>query len=176
MQAEEHVILVDHKNQMLGTMEKMEAHSKGKLHRAFSTFIFNTQGQLLLQQRAINKYHSGAKWTNTCCSHPRPGEAVYDAANRRLSEEMGLVCKLRPVFDFVYHAELAGGLIEYEYDHVLFGVTDAVPKPNKDEVIGYEYCDVPSLESDLHNNPAKYTEWLKICLGQVKRVKNSIQF
>ncbi|RZM25433.1 MAG: isopentenyl-diphosphate delta-isomerase, partial [Pedobacter sp.] len=112
----EEVILVDHDDKEISTMAKLDAHIEGKLHRAFSVFIFNSEGDLLLQQRALSKYHSGGKWTNTCCSHPRPGELTSDAALRRLKEEMGMACVLKPVFTFCYKAEVENGLIEYEYD------------------------------------------------------------
>jgi isopentenyl-diphosphate delta-isomerase len=173
MQSDEYVILVDHNDQVLGSMEKMEAHQKGKLHRAFSIFIFNHHGHLLLQQRALSKYHSVGKWTNTCCSHPHPGEVVHDAANRRLMEEMGMTCKLRPVFNFIYQANLDLGMIEHEFDHVFFGVSDAIPKVNKKEVMDYKYSELSALEYDIQNNPANYTEWLKACFSRVKKLSYS---
>ncbi len=118
------VILVNEADEPIGTMEKMEAHVKGLLHRAFSIFIFNSRGEMLLQQRAGGKYHNGGLWTNTCCSHPIPGEKVLSAAKRRLSEEMGFVTELSPAFNFTYKATFDNGLTEYEYDHVLTGVYD----------------------------------------------------
>jgi isopentenyl-diphosphate delta-isomerase len=164
----EKVILVDVNDYEIGEMEKMEAHLKGKLHRAFSVFIFNTQGELLLQQRANDKYHSAGKWTNTCCSHPRPGEETLAAANRRLMEEMGLKCNIKHVFSFQYLAEVtAQGLIENEYDHVFFGETDLSPVINPNEVSAYKYVKMDDLLHDIKINPDHYTEWLKICFDRV---------
>jgi isopentenyl-diphosphate delta-isomerase len=163
----EHVILVDDNDAPIGTMEKMEAHQKGLLHRAFSVFIFNTKGQLLIQQRALHKYHSGGKWTNTCCSHPRYGETTLDAAHRRLYEEMGMRCDLRHVFSFSYRAEFDDGLIEHEYDHVFFGICNDIPKINPDEVAAYKYMDMDVLKNELNTNSSLYTEWLKICFDRV---------
>lgn len=164
---EEEVILVNENDQPIGTMPKLEAHLTGQRHRAFSVFIFNSAGELLLQQRALDKYHSGGKWTNTCCSHPRPGELTSDAANRRLKEEMGMVCELNPVFSFSYCAEVENGLIENEYDHVYFGSTDALPNPNPEEVADFKYMPMEALALDLQKNNEEYTEWLKICFEQV---------
>lgn len=148
-------------------MPKMQAHLSGALHRAFSIFIFNKKGQLLLQQRALNKYHSGGKWTNTCCSHPRIGEHIENAAHRRLFEEMGMKCELTYGFNFLYKADVENGLLEHEYDHVYFGYTDDLPVLNADEVAAYQYIDLEYLSEDLNNHPEKYTEWLKISLAQV---------
>jgi len=170
----EHVILVDLNDKEIGVMPKLEAHLEGKLHRAFSIFIFNTKGELLLQQRALTKYHSGGKWTNTCCSHPRPGEQIMDAANRRLVEEMGMTAELRHVFSFTYMAELADGIIEYEFDHVFFGISDTLPVLNFDEVTSYEYKDMNLLSNDLSTHPDKYTAWLKICFSRVMNDYNQI--
>jgi len=164
----EQVILVDIDDNVLGTMEKMDAHVLGKLHRAFSVFIFNTSGELLLQQRALTKYHSGGKWTNTCCSHPRLGEETLDAANRRLLEEMGMKCDLQYAFNFTYKAELLDGIEEHEYDHVYFGISDELPVPDPEEVSGYKYLALDVLSKDIEQNPDEYTEWLKICFKQVQ--------
>ncbi|TDQ11596.1 isopentenyl-diphosphate delta-isomerase [Pedobacter metabolipauper] len=163
----ESVILVDQEDNAIGTMQKMEAHLQGELHRAFSVFIFNTSGELLLQQRAWNKYHSAGMWTNTCCSHPRAGEENMDAANRRLAEEMGMTCTLNYVFNFTYKAELKDGISEHEFDHVFFGITDVLPVPNPDEVAGFKYCDMKSLAIEIETHPEKYSEWLKICFDKV---------
>lgn len=163
----EEVILVNTDNEVLGYMEKMEAHEKGLLHRAFSIFIFNTKGEILLQKRAISKYHSGGLWTNTCCSHPRKNESFLDAANRRLSEEMGMSCVLNEVFSFIYKAELDNNLTEHEYDQVLFGTTDQIPVLNKAEAEDYKYIKPDQLKIDIHNNPSQYTEWLKISFEKV---------
>ena len=163
----EEVILVNTDNEVLGYMEKMEAHEKGLLHRAFSIFIFNTKGEILLQKRAISKYHSGGLWTNTCCSHPRKNESFLDAANRRLSEEMGMSCVLNEVFSFIYKAELDNNLTEHEYDQVLFGTTDQLPVLNKAEAEDYKYIKPDQLKIDIHDNPSQYTEWLKISFEKV---------
>ena len=163
----ENVILVDRNDTEIGLMPKMEAHLTGVLHRAFSVFIFNTKGQLLLQQRALDKYHSGGKWTNTCCSHPRIGEDTKDAANRRLLEEMGMNCDLIYGFNFLYKADVQDGLLEHEYDHVYFGITDDKPLINKAEVADYKYIELSALQNDLINQPEQYTEWLKIAFDQV---------
>ena len=135
----EKVILVDKTDHQIGEMEKQEAHIKGLLHRAFSIFIFNSKGEVLLQQRAFHKYHSGGLWTNTCCSHPRNGETTIQAANRRLMEEMGMSCVLTEEFSFIYKAKLDNDLYEHELDHVLFGTTDLLPQINKEEVADYKY-------------------------------------
>lgn len=168
----EEVILVDKNDVKVGTMEKMEAHRDGgTLHRAFSVFVFNTDGDLLLQRRAEHKYHSGGLWTNTCCSHPRPGETVREAANRRLVEEMGMECKLVELFSFEYKAELDGGMTEWELDHVLLGLSDVEPQINPDEVAEFKYMPLSEIDSDLKSNPDNYTEWFKICFKRVKLEK-----
>lgn len=167
MKIEETVILVDRDDQEIGTMEKMEAHLQGSLHRAFSVFIFNKKGELLLQQRAGGKYHSGGKWTNTCCSHPRPGEVTLKAAHRRLQEEMGIAAELNFVFSFVYRAAIQDDLVENEYDHVFFGVTDALPTPDREEVSSFKYVTMARLAADLKENPGDYTRWLAICFDEV---------
>lgn len=164
---EDKVILVDVNNRAIGVMPKMEAHIQGKLHRAFSVFIFNTKGELLLQQRALDKYHSAGKWTNTCCSHPKPDEETINAAHRRLMEEMGMECELYPVFNFQYRAEVTEGIIENEYDHVFFGTTDQVPVINPLEVVAYRYINMNDLPDEIATQPDQYTEWLKICLIRV---------
>lgn len=164
---EEQVILVNENDTPIGTMPKMDAHRQGKLHRAFSVFIFNSAGHLLLQQRALDKYHSPGKWTNTCCSHPRPNEDTLDAAKRRIMEEMGMECELRPMFTFTYHAELENGLIENEYDHVYFGKSDALPEPNPEEVANFAYILMSELSKQLLDRPDQFTAWLKICFEQV---------
>ena len=166
----ENVILVDEKDQVIGIMPKMEAHLLGKLHRAFSVFIFNSKGELLLQQRAADKYHSGGKWSNTCCSHPRPGEDTLAAAHRRLFEEMGLKCKLNEAFSFIYKVEMDGGLIEHEYDHVYVGVSDELSVPDPGEVAAYCYQNMSELEEKLISEPDQYSEWLKICFSRVNNI------
>ncbi|MBM72511.1 MAG: isopentenyl-diphosphate delta-isomerase [Crocinitomicaceae bacterium] len=168
----EEVILVDKNDVECGTMQKMEVHKNGgALHRAFSVFIFNTKGELLLQKRAEHKYHSGGLWTNTCCSHPRPGETTREAGNRRLVEEMGMDCKLIELFRFEYKAELNQGMTEWELDHVLLGLSDKVPQINKDEVAEYKYMSLDEIDHDLKINPQNYSEWFKICFERVKLEK-----
>lgn len=158
------VVLVDENDKQTGLMPKMEAHEKGVLHRAVSVFIFNLKGEMLLQKRALDKYHSAGLWSNASCSHPKPGEAPGDAANRRLREEMGIDCDLHKIFTFVYKADLENNLTEYEYDHVFFGVTDAVPKPNPNEVADWKYMTEESLLAEIKYVPELYTEWFKICI------------
>ena len=161
------VILVDTKDNALGTMQKMDAHVKGELHRAFSVFIFNTRGELLLQKRALDKYHSAGMWTNTCCSHPRPGEDTLDAARRRLNEEMSLKCELTHQFSFLYTADMPEGISEHEFDHVYFGVSDALPVINPHEVADFRYITMSDLANELELQPDKYTAWLRICFDRV---------
>ncbi len=168
---EEQVILVDEHDQQIGTMEKLEAHLTGNLHRAFSVFIFNSNKELLLQQRALHKYHSAGLWANTCCSHPKPGEETIDAANRRLQEEMGMKCSLSYGFSFTYKEEFSNQLTEHEFDHVYFGTTDELPLPNPDEVANFKYCSLEALEEDLQKNPDQYSAWLKICFQRMVEYK-----
>jgi isopentenyl-diphosphate delta-isomerase len=158
------VILVDEQDVQVGKSEKMEAHKKGLLHRAFSIFIINPDGKLLLQKRADHKYHSGGLWTNACCSHPQPGEDTLEAANRRLIEEMGFSTEIKKAFCFVYKANFENGLIEYEYDHVFIGQYAGAVIPNIEEVS--EYC-FKSLEEILLEDPAHYTAWFWIALPRV---------
>lgn len=160
----EYVVLVDERDNETGIMEKLEAHREGKLHRAISVFIFNSKNEMLLQRRALDKYHSGGLWTNACCSHPRQGEIVYYAAIRRLYEEMGLKCVLEEAFSFVYKAHLDHNLTEYEFDHVFVGTTDEVPVPDGSEVAEWRYMSADQLEADVSDHPEQYTEWFKICL------------
>ena len=160
--SKENVILVDEKDNQVGLMPKLEAHQKGLLHRAFSVFIFNSDYELLLQKRASSKYHSGGLWTNTCCSHPRDGEDIMDAANRRLHEEMGIKTNLRKVFDFIYKADLDNNLTENEFDHVLYGVYDIDPILNKEEAEDFKWIDMETLKNDIENNTDQYTVWFKI--------------
>ncbi|NQX91362.1 MAG: isopentenyl-diphosphate Delta-isomerase [Flavobacteriales bacterium] len=154
-------------DQKVGLMEKMEAHEKGLLHRAFSIFIFNSKGELLIHQRAMSKYHSPGLWTNTCCSHPRDTETLQQAVNRRLEEEMGMATDMEKKFHFIYKAELDQGLTEHELDHVFFGHTDDLPKPNPEEVMDFKYVNIEELTSDMEQNPDNYTEWFKICFPEV---------
>lgn len=161
--AEEQVVLVNTLDEAQGTMEKMDAHRKGLLHRAFSVFILNSKGELLLQQRAHHKYHSGGLWTNTCCSHPRDGEDVVEAGHRRLVEEMGMQCQLSKGFDFIYRSELDQGLVEHEFDHVLFGRSDVNPRPNPEEVADFRYVTFAALREELAATPDRFTTWFRIC-------------
>lgn len=163
----EEVILVDEEDRALGAAEKLEAHRRGGLHRAFSVFVFDSAGNVLLQKRARDKYHSGGLWSNTCCSHPRPGEEVIDAARRRLSEEMGFTCDLREVFSFVYRAEVGNDLIEHEYDHVLVGTFDGRPAPDASEVEAWRWCPLEDLRKDLAADPESYTRWLTLAMTRV---------
>lgn len=163
----EYVVLVDEQDNAIGTMEKQQAHVEGVLHRAFSIFIFNSENKLLLQQRASSKYHCGGLWTNTCCSHPREKENILDAANRRLHEEMGMQCELKPIFSFVYKAEFENGLTEHEFDHVFFGQSNQVPELNLEEVEGYRYIGLEDLQVEIKEDPQKFTPWFLIALDRV---------
>tara|TARA_B100000927_G_C16348389_1_gene422277 strand:+ start:324 stop:854 length:531 start_codon:yes stop_codon:yes gene_type:complete len=158
----EQVILVDEYDNALGLMEKMEAHRKAKLHRAFSVFAMNNRNEILLQRRALHKYHSGGLWTNTCCSHPRDGETVEEAATRRLKEEMGFTCHVKRIFSFIYKAELDNELTEHELDHVLIARYNEDPSINPDEVDSFDWKSVDWVAADIKSHPKKYTEWFKI--------------
>ncbi len=160
----EQVILVDEKDNEIGTMEKMEAHQKGLLHRAFSVLVFNSKGEMLLQQRAISKYHSGGLWTNTCCSHPQPGETIEQAGKRKLMQEMGFSCDLSFSHKFVYKVQLDNDLIEYEWDYILIGYYDGVPSINSNEAHAWKYASVKSIQKDAIKNPDQYTCWFKLIL------------
>ncbi|MCF6214450.1 MAG: isopentenyl-diphosphate Delta-isomerase [Flavobacteriaceae bacterium] len=159
---EEQVVLVDKKNKAIGLMPKMEAHKKAVLHRAFSVFIFNDKGELLLQKRALHKYHSPGLWTNTCCSHQREGEPNIEAGKRRLEEEMGFVCNLKELFWFVYKAPFDNGLTEHELDHVMVGYYNKEPKINTDEVASFAWRTLADIKADIQQQPKKYTVWFKI--------------
>lgn len=163
----EQVILVDENDVQIGLMPKLEAHQIGVLHRAFSVFLFNQKGELLLQKRADDKYHSRGLWTNTCCSHPRLGEELNSAALRRLKEEMGMTCELKFVFSFIYKAKLDQDLIEHEFDHVFFGISDQIPVINKSEVQDWKYVNMKSVKNDIQQNPTNYTEWMKLCFDRI---------
>lgn len=169
MTTEKEVVLVNERDESLGTMEKMEAHRKGVLHRAFSVFIFNSKGEMLLQQRAQGKYHSGGLWTNACCSHPAPGEAVADAAKRRLREEMGFSVSLEKIFDFVYRSEMENGLTEHEFDHVFGGFYDEAIMPDKNEVKDYCYKSMESIKQSLQTHPHQFTAWFHIAFPRVEQ-------
>jgi isopentenyl-diphosphate Delta-isomerase len=163
----EQVILVDIEDCEVGVMEKMEAHKHAQLHRAFSVFLFNKQGKMLLQQRAFSKYHSGGLWTNACCSHPRPGESLESAVSRRLFEEMGIATPVTKAFDFIYQAELPNELVEHEFDHVFIGNYDGEVAPNHLEVANFVYQSIEEVNINLFSSPDRYTVWFKIAFPKV---------
>jgi isopentenyl-diphosphate Delta-isomerase len=165
---QQQVILVNERDELSGAMEKLAAHKKGLLHRAFSIFIFNDKGELLLQRRTLNKYHSGGLWTNSCCSHPQPGEDTIIAAQRRLKEEMGFTVPLEKVFDFVYKAEFENGLIEHEFDHVFAGKYEGKIEYNKEEVMDYCYKSLDDVRSSLQEHPEKFTKWFHLAFPKVE--------
>lgn len=158
------VVLVDEQDRETGVMEKLEAHQRALLHRAFSVFVYNSKGEMLLQQRAEHKYHSGGLWTNACCSHPAPGEGVVAAAERRLMEEMGFSVRLTKVFDFIYRAPMDNGLEEHEFDHVLTGIYDGEVLPDPAEVADYCFLSLEEIEASVAAHPGRYTEWFKIAI------------
>jgi isopentenyl-diphosphate Delta-isomerase len=164
---EEQVILVDKNDQVIGSMAKLEAHEKGVLHRAFSIFLFNSKGELLLQRRALTKYHSAGLWTNTCCSHPRPNENTDDAAIRRLSEEMGLTTPLSYKTNFLYTAKFDNDLTEHEFDHVYTGVTDLNPIINPEEVDSYKWVSLLDVKTLIKTEPESFTVWFKIAIEKL---------
>jgi len=163
------VILVDEDDLPCGSMDKLQAHLKGVLHRAFSIFIINDDGQILLQKRALTKYHSGGLWSNTCCSHPRPGEDIEDAAQRRLKEEMGFDCALSKRFSFVYRASLNNHLDEHEFDHVFFGRYNDDPLPEPDEVAAFKWVDIDVVSADIKENDQSYTYWFSFIWERAKK-------
>lgn len=167
------LILVDENDVPLGTAEKMEAHEKALLHRAFSVFIFNSKGEMLLQQRALNKYHSGGLWTNACCSHPYFEEDTLTAAGKRLQEEMGFVTPLTKAFSFVYKASFDNGLTEHEYDHVFIGKYDGEVLPDKNEVEHFCFMSMDELKAAMELYPQKYTAWFKIALPKLENYLSS---
>ena len=168
------VILVDEKDRPTGTMEKIEVHKKAMLHRAFSVFIFNDKGEMLLQKRASKKYHSGGLWTNSCCSHPQPGEDTMAAANKRLQEEMGFSTSLTKAFTFIYKASFENGLTEHEYDHVFVGSFNGLIRPNPDEVDDYCNQSLDQLKQSLKTHPHHFTEWFKIALPKLETYLNTM--
>ena len=159
---EEQVILVNENDEQIGLMPKMEAHEKAMLHRAFSVFVFNDEDELMLQQRALDKYHSPGLWTNTCCSHQRNGETNIEAGKRRLQEEMGFVTALEESISFIYKAPFDNGLTEHEYDHVLLGKYNGEPIINNDEVVNWKWMSLEAVRADINLNPQLYTEWFKV--------------
>ena len=162
---EEKVVLVDEEDNQIGLMPKMEAHLKGKLHRAFSIIIFNSDRKILLQKRASTKYHTPNLWSNTCCSHQREGEDNTNAGKRRLNEEMGFVTNLYNFSSFIYRVEFSNGLIEHENDHIMLGVFDGTPKPNPNEVDEWKWIDIDILVEDMQINPDHYTAWFMIIMN-----------
>lgn len=170
------VILVDNHDHEIGVMPKMEAHQKGALHRAFSLLIFNTRGELLLQRRALDKYHSGGLWTNTCCGHPLPGEATADAAVRRLAEEMGMQAVLDRHHAFTYRTQLPNGLQEHEIDHVYTGVSDDLPSINPEEVAEFRYLSPGEIDRSMQEDPEQYSVWFRIIWNDFRRHEDPVQF
>ena len=166
---EEHVVLVNENDEVVGSCEKLKAHELGELHRAFSVFVFNNKNELMLQRRALDKYHSAGLWTNTCCSHQRPNETTLDAAHRRLAEEMGFDCELHEKFHFIYRAELENNLIEHELDHVLFGYFDGEPKLNPIEAAEWKWIHLDNLKLEIEQSPESYTAWLKLIVPQLEK-------
>ena len=162
----EEIILVDSSDRQTGTGEKHEVHRTGALHRSFSIFIFNSRGQLLLQQRAQAKYHSGGTWSNTCCSHPRVGEQLEAATHRRLREEMGFDCALHEAFTFIYKIQLDNGFTEHEYDHVFIGHFDGEPAPNPAEVGDWQWIAPEALKKEVAAHPERYTYWMLTALDR----------
>ncbi len=161
------VVLVDSEDNAIGEMEKLLAHQQGELHRAFSVFIFNDKGELLLQQRALNKYHGAGLWTNTCCSHPQLGEDVISSAMERLSYEMGLKCNLKLVYSFIYNEPVENDLIEHELDYVFVGRTNQNPVLNKDEAADYKWMNPTEILSDINENPSRYTVWFQLAFPKL---------
>ncbi len=161
------VVLVDLQDNPTGEMEKMEAHQKGLLHRAFSVFIFNAKGEMLLQQRAKGKYHGAQLWTNACCSHPQLGENVKESAMERLQYEMGMHCDIEEIFSFIYHTPVENNLIEHEYDHVFFGFSSVAPQPNPAEVGAYKWLDTATIADEMEKNPSAYTYWFRQAFPKV---------
>lgn len=162
-----HIVLVNEADEPLATMEKLEAHQKGLLHRAFSVFIINSKKEMLLQQRARNKYHSGGLWTNACCSHPMPGEDVQQAAHRRLQEEMGFNCDLSKLFTFTYYTTFDNGLIENEYDHVFLGTYNGSIVPNAEEADAHGFYSLEDITAQLERTPERFTYWFRLAFPRI---------
>ena len=163
----EHVIYVDEQDREVGTGEKLEAHQKGVLHRAISVFIFNKKGELMLQKRAKTKYHSAGLWSNTCCSHPRPGEDVETAARRRLQEEMGFTCDVKKVLHLLYRTTFSNGLIEHEYDHMFIGESEVTPILNPEEAEDWKWMSPEALRKDIVEHPDIYSYWFHLALNDI---------
>ena len=165
---QDNVVLVSLNNQMQGVEDKIKAHQKGLLHRAFSIFIFSSTGNLLLQKRSDLKYHTPGLWSNTVCGHPKPHERLISAAHRRLREEMGFDCRLSKLFSFIYKAVFENFLTEYEYDTAFIGLFDEEPHPNSAEVAEYRWERLDQLQAQIRQKPEEYTIWLRICMGHMK--------
>ncbi|MEO6404078.1 MAG: isopentenyl-diphosphate Delta-isomerase [Ferruginibacter sp.] len=170
------VILVNEHDEAIGTMDKMQAHEEAVLHRAFSIFIFNKDGKMLLQQRADDKYHSGGLWTNACCSHPMPGEETIEAANRRLKEELGFTTTLTYRFGFTYKSDFENGLTEHEYDHVYTGVYEGEIKPDQREIKDWTFFSIEAINDLLESNPARFTTWFKIAFTKLESYLAGIRY
>ena len=162
------VILVNERDEALGTMEKMDAHRQGLLHRAFSVFIFDSKGRMLLQKRAASKYHGGGLWSNACCSHPYPEERIETAAERRLLEELGFTIPLNKIFEFTYNAKVENDLIEHEYDHVFVGEYEGVIKPTAEEVEDYRYVEMNEIKQALTEEGNKFTTWFRLAFPTIE--------
>ncbi|VVB81817.1 Isopentenyl-diphosphate Delta-isomerase [uncultured archaeon] len=163
----ESVILVDENDKELGVGEKLETHQRALLHRAFSILVFNSKGEMMLQQRAKSKYHCGGLWSNACCGHPRPGESLADAAKRRLREEMGFECALQEIKTFIYKVKFDNGLTEHEFLHVFKGLFDGFPKINPAEADDWKWIGMQELKNDIEQNPDKYSYWFKLILRKL---------
>ncbi len=166
---EQQVILVNEKDEITGTAGKLEVHQKGLLHRAFSVFVFNKKGEMLLQQRALDKYHSAGLWTNACCSHPQPGEEIKNAATRRLKEEMGFETAITKSFDFIYKSTFDNGLTEYEFDHVFVGNYEGPVPFNKEEVKDICFKSMEGIREELQTEPQHYTAWFHLAFPEIER-------
>ena len=167
MENRDKVVLVDQHDKAIGEMDKIEAHQKGFLHRAFSIFLFNNKGEMLIHQRAKHKYHGAGLWTNACCSHPQLGEDIKLSAMERLQFEMGIQCNIEKVFSFIYNTSVENNLIEHEFDHVFIGYTDAAPKPNVEEVQSFKWIDTTILSKDIQEHPDQYTYWFKMVFSKI---------
>ena len=171
MMGTDQVILVNEKDEQIGLMEKIEAHEKALLHRAFSVFVFNKNGELMLQQRALTKYHTPGLWTNTCCSHQREGESNVEAGKRRLMEEMGFSTELKDTISFIYKAPFDNGLTEHEYDHILVGQYDEDPKPNPDEVNAWKWVSLEEVKEDMKDDYESLKNTAQKCIAPPKKTK-----
>lgn len=171
----DHVILVNERDEWMGTMEKLAAHQSGALHRAFSVFVINDRNEMLIQQRAPGKYHSGGLWSNTCCSHPLPGESTLGGAHRRLKEELGFDCELRQMFHLRYKSDVGNNLIENEYDYIYLGIYQGNVVPNPEEVQDYKFVPVTELEHWMSENPEAFTQWFKIAMPRFLKSFKAMQ-